>query len=121
MEIAAAFTDSVTEGICRKLKSALEETGHKKLVLASGVAANSHLRKAVEKSAAQCGAEVFIPPVSLCGDNGAMVGAQTYFEYTAGVRADSDLNAYASGEGAAAAQALKNAKNRKITAQNKEK
>lgn len=110
-EIAAAFTDSVTYGICRKLKLALEETGHKKLVLAGGVAANSHLRRAVEKAAAECGAEVFIPPVSLCGDNGAMVGAQTYFEYTAGVRADSDLNAYASGEGAAAAQALKNVKN----------
>ena len=105
-EIAAAFTDAVGDGICRKLRTALEKTGEKKLVLAGGVAANSHLRRGVEKVAAQCGAELFMPPLSLCGDNGAMVGAQTYFEYLAGVRAHSDLNAYASGEGAAAARAL---------------
>ncbi len=105
-EIAAAFTDSVVDGVSKKLALALERTGAEKLVLAGGVAANSHLRRGVQKTAAAAGAKLYMPPVSLCGDNGVMVGAQTYYEYTAGVRAGSDLNAYASGEGAAAFAAI---------------
>ena len=42
--------------------------------------------------------KLYIPPLKLCGDNGAMVGAQGYYEYLAGVRAGSDLNAYATME-----------------------
>ena len=41
------------------------------------------------------GAEVYMPPLSLCGDNGAMIGAQAYYEYLAGNVAGMDLNAYA--------------------------
>ena len=37
-------------------------------------------------------------PLSLCGDNGAMIGAQGYYEYVAGARADWSLNAYATRE-----------------------
>jgi N6-L-threonylcarbamoyladenine synthase len=40
-------------------------------------------------------AEVFLPPLSLCGDNAAMIGAQGYFEYLSGNIADMSLNAYA--------------------------
>ena len=36
-----------------------------------------------------------MPPLKLCGDNGAMIGAQGYYEYLAGARADWSLNAYA--------------------------
>ena len=39
-----------------------------------------------------------LPPLKLCGDNGAMIGAQAYYEYLAGARAGSDLNAYATME-----------------------
>lgn len=105
-EIAAAFTKSVVDGICVKLDMALQRTGAKALVLAGGVAANSHLRLGVEKTAAKHGVSLSIPPVSLCGDNGVMVGAQTYYEYMAGIRGGTDLNAYASGEGAAAFAAI---------------
>lgn len=105
-EIAAAFTESVVNGICQKLSLALEQTGASTLVLAGGVAANSHLRRGVEQTAEAHGAHLCMPPVSLCGDNGVMVGAQTYYEYSAGIRGYSDLNAYASGEGAQAFAAL---------------
>ena len=97
-EIAAAFTESVVDGICEKLSIAIERTGAKKLVLAGGVAANSHLRRGVEACTKKLGVSLYMPPVSLCGDNGVMVGAQTYYEYTAGIRAGSDLNAYANGD-----------------------
>lgn len=105
-EIAAAFTQSVTDGIAQKLRAAIKSTGAKNIVLAGGVAANSHLRKKIQETASDMGAEVCIPPLSLCGDNGAMVGAQAYFEFLAGVRGSTSLNAYASGEGAAAAAAV---------------
>lgn len=41
---------------------------------------------------------MYLPPLSLCGDNGAMIGAQGYYEYLAGRRAGLDLNAYATME-----------------------
>lgn len=104
-EAAAGFTEAVVKGICTKLEKALISIKSEKLVLAGGVAANSHLRSGISALAEKLGVKVFIPPLSLCGDNGAMIGAQAYFEYEAGVRADASLNAFASDESAAAAAA----------------
>jgi len=101
--VAAGFTKAVVDGITSKLDTALERSGAKRLVVAGGVAANSHLRAGVERTANARGAELFIPPISLCGDNGAMIGAQGYFEFLAGVRATTRLNAFASDEGAVSA------------------
>ena len=56
---------------------------------------NSRIRADLERAAADAGVKLFIPPLRLCGDNGAMIGAQGYYEYLAGVRAGSELNAYA--------------------------
>ncbi|MBR6917247.1 MAG: tRNA (adenosine(37)-N6)-threonylcarbamoyltransferase complex transferase subunit TsaD [Clostridia bacterium] len=102
MSVAAAFTRAITDGITSKLSEALTATGYKTLVLAGGVAANSHLRQSVAETAKRCGVRLFAPPVSLCGDNAAMIGAQSYFEYLSGTRATSYLNAFASDEGASA-------------------
>ncbi len=99
--IAASFTRVVTEGICQKLRYAAGQIGMTDLVLAGGVAANSHLRAAVSKTADELGVRLTVPPLSLCGDNGAMIGAQAYFEALTGNFADSSLNAYASDENAA--------------------
>ena len=46
-------------------------------------------------AAEKLGAKVYLPPLSLCGDNAAMIGAQGYYEYLAGNIADMSLNAYA--------------------------
>ena len=73
-------------------------------MVAGGVAANSHLRRGVEALVKGRGASLYIPPLSLCGDNGAMIAAAAYFEYLAGVRASSYLNAFASDEGARSAR-----------------
>lgn len=106
MRIAASFTETVVRGICQKLEKALIETGTKTLVMAGGVAANSHLRRGVAETCEKQGVKLCIPPISLCGDNGAMVGAQAYYEALSGVFADERLNAYASGEAAEAAAEL---------------
>ncbi len=104
--IAASFTHTVVNGICAKLEKALDSTEAKTLVVAGGVAANSHLRGAIADLCRKKGIKLCIPPISLCGDNGAMVGAQAYYEYKRGVFADCSLNAYASGEAAEAAEEL---------------
>ena len=99
--IAASFTRAVTDGVCAKLRRAAEARNIRELVLAGGVAANTHLRTAVSAAAEEYGIRLTIPPLSLCGDNGAMIAAQAYFELLAGNTADTSLNAYASDENAA--------------------
>ena len=66
-----------------------------KLAVAGGVAANSRIRSDILDAASNLGAEVFLPPLKLCGDNAAMIGAQGYYEYLAGNIAGMELNAYA--------------------------
>ena len=39
--------------------------------------------------------KLYLPPLKWCGDNGAMIGAQGYYEYRAGRTADLTLNAFA--------------------------
>lgn len=97
-DIAASFTATVLNSVEKKLKAAIEKYPHKKLVLAGGVSANSHLRKFMESFAQAHGMEFYAPDRSLCGDNAAMIGAQAYYEFINGNIADSSLNAYATGE-----------------------
>lgn len=99
--IAASFTRVVVEGINVKLRRAVRDRHITDLVLAGGVAANSHLRQGVMATAEELGIRLTVPSLSLCGDNAAMIGAQAYFEALAGNFADSSLNAYASDECAA--------------------
>ena len=94
-DIAASFTKAFTSSITKKLKEAVERTGEKTLVVAGGVSANSHLRAAVAEMCEKMNIRLCIPPRSLCGDNGAMIASQAYFEYMAGNIADLDLNAEA--------------------------
>lgn len=94
-DLAAAYTDTIVRAIVKKTGHALRQTGLRTLVLAGGVAANSHLRAGLAALCAKRGARLCMPPLALCGDNAAMVGAQAYYEYCAGVRADTSLNASA--------------------------
>ena len=93
--LAASFTRAVSESLVPRAMQAVRELGYGKLVVAGGVAANSRIRRDFQNAAEAAGIRLFIPPLRLCGDNAAMVGAQAYYEYLAGVRADSDLNAFA--------------------------
>ena len=96
--LAASFTKAVSDSLVPRTMQAAAELGRDKIVIAGGVAANSRIRADFQKAAAAHGYRLFIPPLKLCGDNGAMIGAQAYYEYLAGVRAGSDLNAYATME-----------------------
>ncbi len=93
-DIAASFSTSVVKAIITNLERAYEIYGYKTLVIAGGVAANSHIRNAAEAFAEKQGIRLCIPEKSLCGDNAAMIAAQGYHEYLAGNIADSSLNAF---------------------------
>lgn len=94
-DLAASFRKTVVDQLAGNLLRAAEDTGARTLVLAGGVSANAGLRARMEEEAARRGLTLYLPPLSLCGDNGAMVGAQAYYEYRAGARAGLDLNAAA--------------------------
>ena len=74
---------------------AAQRFGHHTIVAAGGVAANKRVRADLEKACAENGLRLFLPPLRLCGDNGAMIGAQGYYEYLKGNTAGMELNAYA--------------------------
>ena len=96
--LAASFTKAVSDSLVPRTVRAAHELGYKKVVVAGGVAANSRIRADFKRAVEANGLSLYIPPLKLCGDNGAMVGAQGYYEYLAGNTAGSDLNAYATME-----------------------
>lgn len=96
--LCASFAKAVSDSLVPRTIAAVKELGYGKLVVAGGVAANSRIRADFEAAARDNGLKLFVPPLRLCGDNGAMVGAQGYYELLDGHTAGSDLNAYASME-----------------------
>ncbi|MBQ9086346.1 MAG: tRNA (adenosine(37)-N6)-threonylcarbamoyltransferase complex transferase subunit TsaD [Clostridia bacterium] len=91
-DVTASYTRVIVEAIVKKTDEALRVTGSRQLVLAGGVAANSHIRSALEALCDKRGIEFCKPSLSLCSDNAAMVAAAGYFEYLAGHFADTSLN-----------------------------
>jgi N6-L-threonylcarbamoyladenine synthase len=94
--LCASFVAAVEDTLVPRTIKALEKTGYGKLAIAGGVAANSHIRAAFQRECKRLGAELYLPPLSLCGDNGAMIACQGYYEYLAGNVAGQELNAVAS-------------------------
>ena len=94
-DLCASFTAAVSEMLIPRVESALRQTGYGKLAVAGGVAANSKIRADLQECANRVGAQLYLPPLSLCGDNAAMIGAQAYYEWKAGNVADMYLNGYA--------------------------
>jgi N6-L-threonylcarbamoyladenine synthase len=93
--LCASFCAAVSDTLIPRVEMAVELTGVKKLAVAGGVAANSRVRGDLQALADKLGAQLYMPPLSLCGDNAAMIGSQAYYEFLAGNVADMHLNAYA--------------------------
>ena len=92
---AARYTFEAVEAVAKKISLALDKNPDCDLVVAGGVAANSHLRRRLSEVAAAHKKQIFIPPLSLCGDNAAMIAVAGYYEYINGNLASSALNASA--------------------------
>ena len=93
--LCASFSGAVSQMLVPRTVEALKQTGRKNLAIAGGVAANSRIRADFERETQKLGVGLYMPPLNLCGDNAAMIGAQAYYEYLAGNLADQGLNAFA--------------------------
>ncbi|WP_374189081.1 tRNA (adenosine(37)-N6)-threonylcarbamoyltransferase complex transferase subunit TsaD [Alloiococcus otitis] len=94
-DLAASFQAAVVETLVEKTIRAAKDYQVKQVILAGGVAANSglrtHLKKRLEAEMPQL--DLLIPPISLCGDNAAMIGAAGTIAYRKGDFGQLDLNA----------------------------
>ena len=93
--LCASFSAAVSDTLIPRVIQALKQTGYHQVAVAGGVAANSRIRNDLTAAAQHLDAQLYMPPLSLCGDNAAMIGAQGYYEFLAGNLADMNLNAYA--------------------------
>ena len=93
--LAASFAAAVSDTLVPRTMEAARLLGYGKVAVAGGVAANSRIRADLERACAASGDRFYLPALSLCGDNGAMIGCQAYYEYLAGRRGGLDLNAWA--------------------------
>jgi N6-L-threonylcarbamoyladenine synthase len=92
-DLCASFQEAVADVLSKKLVAAARRLGHKNLVLCGGVAANSRLRALCKARAEERGLNMFLPPVRLCTDNGAMIAVAGYEAYRRGLRGDFRLAA----------------------------
>lgn len=93
--LAASFQASVVEVLVEKSKRAMKNYPVKQFVLAGGVAANRGLREQLSAMMKEEFPEISlaIPPLSLCGDNAAMIGVAAYTQYKKQDFAGMKLNA----------------------------
>ena len=91
-DMAASFQERIAQILAKKLLAAAADTNAKTICLAGGVAANGRLRQRVNDGAQKLGAKVYLPELKYCGDNGAMIAAQGYYEFKDGNIADLTLN-----------------------------
>lgn len=91
-DMAASFCHTVSEILWGRLERAARDKGYTAIALAGGVSANSWLRAKAQKRCGELGWQLYMPTLSLCGDNAAMIGAQGYYEHLAGNTAGMELN-----------------------------
>ena len=94
-DLSASFRRAVVDCLTKNVVRAMEDRKMTKLVIAGGVSANRLVRREFDRICKERGWFLFVPALSLCGDNAAMVGAQGYYEFLSGKRAGMELNACA--------------------------
>ena len=96
--LCASFAKTMSDSLVPRTMQLAKELGYKKIAVAGGVAANSRIRADFEAATKAAGCSLYMPPLKLCGDNASMIACQGYYEFLAGTRGGSDLNAYANME-----------------------
>ncbi len=95
-DIAASLQQRIASELALKTVDAALSRNARTVALSGGVAANSGVREALRAACEARGLKFYMPPPELCGDNAAMIAAQGYYNYRAGIVADETLNAAAS-------------------------
>lgn len=94
-DVAASFQESVIDVLVDHTMQAMEESGIRTLLLAGGVSANSRLRERIGEVCDEKGYNLYYPPLSLCTDNAAMIGAAAAYKFARKEFSGYDLNAVA--------------------------
>ncbi|MDO4281363.1 MAG: tRNA (adenosine(37)-N6)-threonylcarbamoyltransferase complex transferase subunit TsaD [Peptococcaceae bacterium] len=94
-DVAASFQEAVVDVLVGHTIQAMEENGIQTLLLAGGVSANSHLRDRFDAICKEKGFAIYYPPLSLCTDNAAMIGAAAAYKFDRNEFSDYSLNAVA--------------------------
>lgn len=97
-DLSAALQKAIADTVTEKTIAAAKELGYTNIALSGGVSANSGVRNTLAAACEKNGFTLCMPPLALCGDNAAMIAAQGYYNYLAGITADETLNAVASKE-----------------------
>jgi N6-L-threonylcarbamoyladenine synthase len=91
--VARGFQESVVDVVVEKAIRAVQAYGAKQLLLAGGVAANRGLRERLTIRCAEVGVPLLTPPLNLCTDNAAMIGAAAFLKWERQQFASLDLKA----------------------------
>ena len=94
--LAASLQRAISDALVPRTIAAARLCGRDKIAACGGVAANSKVRADLVRASGEAGLKLYLPELRLCGDNGAMIGCQAYYEELAGHTAGMDLNAVAS-------------------------
>ncbi len=96
-DIAAGFQEAVVDVLRDKVIQAARTTGCERITLVGGVAANARLRERVGAAAEAAGIALHLPPLSLCGDNAAMIAAAGTHDLERGIVGGLDDDVYSRG------------------------
>ena len=97
-DVARGFQEAVVDTLAEKCRRALEATGHRRLVIAGGVGANTRLRERLTDVARAASAELYFPRAEFCTDNGAMIALAGCMRLAAGMHHGRTVNARANWE-----------------------
>lgn len=94
-DLSASLQKTISEIVTEKTILASKNLGYTKVAVAGGVSANSGVRESLKKACEENGFDFYMPDLKWCGDNGAMISCQGYFNYINGITSDVDLNGIA--------------------------
>jgi N6-L-threonylcarbamoyladenine synthase len=78
-DLAASYQRAIVESLVNRARQAIESEGVKRFAIGGGVAANSELRESVQRLCDETGTRLWVPDISLCTDNAAMIAGAARF------------------------------------------